>query len=168
MWESCTSFSCCDLPGRNESGRCPVLDLAVWKDNQGQGGATRIWYSFYEKPVTAPIVFHSRAAYGWRPKIVTLSEELRRRYRNTDRFHTSQEVDCIVERFLIKLANSGYGQDTRSQIIRSATVKFYREVLDHRTGGKRLYRTSGEMEKTRVFKGLDVKTWFRPKRGGSL
>ena len=73
----------------------------------------------------------------------------------------------MVRRYLVKLANSGYGQDTRSQILRSATVKYYREILDDRTAGRKMYRSSQEMERARTYKGLEVKTWFKPKRGGA-
>ena len=132
----------CDLPERHSNGRCLVLDIAVWSENSGAGGAARIRYTFFEKEISAPTVFHSKAAFSWRSKLVTLSEELRHRYRNTDRFHSDHEVESIVTKLLGKMANSGYGQSTRNQVLRSATVKYYREVLDSMTEGKKLYRTS--------------------------
>ena len=67
-----------------------------------------------------------------------------------------------MERFLDKLANSGYGKDTRSEVLRLVTTKFYRELLDSKTGGRKLYRTSLEMERARKFKRLEVKNWFKP------
>ena len=155
-----------DLPEKHKNGKCPVLDIAVWKDNSGEGGAAKVRYTFFEKEVSAPTVFHAKAAYSWRSKIVTLSEELRRRFRNTDRLHSRQEITDIVERFLIKLATSGYDRGTRTEILRSATVKYYREILDSETGGRPLYRSSKEMQRDRTFKGLETKTWFRPRRGG--
>ena len=112
-----------------------MLDLAVWADNTGREGVARIRHTFFEKAVASPTVFHSRAAYNWQAKIVTLSEELRRRYRNTDRLHTREEVVEIVGEFLTKMATSGYGESTRMEVIRSATVKYYREILKSETGG---------------------------------
>ena len=61
-----------DLSELNDSGRCPVLDLEVWADRAGDGKAV-IRHTFFEKAITAPYVFHSKAAYNWRSKIVTLS-----------------------------------------------------------------------------------------------
>ena len=131
--------------------------LLSGRRTQGGGGAARIRFSVYERAIAAPTVFHSRAAYNWRSKIITLSEELRRRYGNRERLHTSQEMDAVVGAFFQKLANSGYDRETRTQILRSAMVKFYRKILDSKMGGHQLYRSSSEIERARRFKGLELK-----------
>ena len=70
----------------------------------------------------------------------------KRHYRNTDRFDREEEVDTVVEKFLKKLANSGYGQDTKSQVLSLATTKFNRELLDSKTEIIWLYRTSKDQD----------------------
>ena len=62
-----------DFPECNESGRIPVLDLEVWATRTEEGKA-RIRHTFYEKAIASPSVFHSKAAYGWRSKIVRRDE----------------------------------------------------------------------------------------------
>ena len=39
-----------------------------------------IHHTFYEKNVSAPPVLHSKAAFSWKNKLVTLTEEMRRRW----------------------------------------------------------------------------------------
>ena len=40
--------------------------------------------------------------------MVTLVEEMRRRYRYMDRKHTQQETIEVARKFITKMANSGY------------------------------------------------------------
>ena len=65
-----------DLPEKHTDRKCPVLDLAMWTEKV-EADKPRIRFTFFEKEVTAPTVFHSQAAYNWRSKIITLSEEMR-------------------------------------------------------------------------------------------
>lgn len=40
-----------------------------------------IRHTIYEKEISAPLLFHTKASHSWRTKIVVLSEELRKRIR---------------------------------------------------------------------------------------
>ena len=55
---------------------------------------------------------------------MTLDEEFRRCYRNTDRFNREEKVDAIIVRFLEILTNSEFAKDTRSQVLKAATTMF--------------------------------------------
>ena len=112
-----------DLPEDNPDGRCPMLDLKVWTESVDRQCVIR--HTFFEKEISAPLVFHAKAAHSWRTKIVVLSEELRRRLRNTDRWHTLSERREIVGRFLQKLADSGYDPGMREEVIKSAVRKHH-------------------------------------------
>lgn len=79
-----------DLPELNESGKCLVLDLEVWVEKTEDGKAARIRQTSFEK-VAALSVFHSKVAYGWRSKIVTLAEEMRHRLKNMDKLHSRKK-----------------------------------------------------------------------------
>ena len=102
-----------DIPEKLEDHKCPVLDLAVWLEGRDDSGNLKIRYTFYEKAISAPTVFHSKAAYNCRSKLVTLSEEMRHRLRNMDVDHSLEEVLTVTKKFCSKLANSGYNQQTR-------------------------------------------------------
>ena len=112
------------------------------------------------------MVFHANGAFAWKPKLTTMSEELRRRLLHMDREHTEAEKDDIVDDFLLKMCDSGYNHSARKEIIVSAVKKYYRQILEEETGGRKVYRSSDEMAETRKLKALNNLTWFKGKRGG--
>ena len=54
----------------------------------------------------------------------------------------------------------------RKEVIKSAVTKYYRQILEQETGGRKLYRSAEEMAEGRRLKTLLNKTWFKSKRGG--
>ena len=114
---------------------------------EGSEGAVIIRHTFYEKSVTAPLVFHSKSAHTWRSKLVTLAEEVRRRLRNTDKRHSRTEILIILKTFSQKMIDSGYEVSSRQKILRSGIRKFYREVEQARKEGRSIYRTRDKMNK---------------------
>ena len=102
--------------------------------------------------MSAPIVFHAKAAYTWKSKIVTLAEEMRRRLRNLDELHTEEEIIEVARKFTQKLTDSGYDERTRMEILKSAVTKHLRQVDNWKRGGPALYRSSEEMKESRLFK----------------
>ena len=56
------------------------MGLAVWSETREEtrGQGARIRYPFFDIEVSAPTVFHSKAVYTWKAKIVPLAEEMRR------------------------------------------------------------------------------------------
>merc|ERR1711867_429748 len=72
-----------DLPELHPNGKCPMLDIQVWKEVTEEDFCI-VRHSFYQKPTTSPLVFHSGGAHAWRIKIVTLAEEMRRRLLHMD------------------------------------------------------------------------------------
>ena len=69
------------------------------------------------------LVFHAKESHIWRIKIVVLSEQLRRRYRNVDEKHSLGEKKEVIRRFLNKIMDSGYDLSTREEVIKSVTKK---------------------------------------------
>ena len=53
------------------------------------------------------------------------------------------------------------------EIIISGVKKYYRQIIEQESGGKRLYRSQEDMASSRKLKSFRNKTWFRNKRGGS-
>ena len=66
--------------------------------------------------------------------------------------HTEEEVEAVVSKFLQKLTDSGYKHSHRKEIIRSGYTNFCRRLIEDRTGGKKLYRTEGQMKQARKAK----------------
>ena len=68
--------------------------------------------------------------------MVTLSEELRRRYLHMDGHHSMEDRKIVIIDFLQKFADSGYYHSTRMEIVKSATRKYFCQEA----GGPRIYR----------------------------
>ena len=134
-----------------------MLDIQVWAETSGSHQTIR--HTFFEKETASPLVFNANSAYGWKAKITTLAEELRRRLTNMDELHTEEEMEKEVERFVQKLTDSGYLRRHRKEIIRSGCINFCRRQIQDRTGGKRLYRTEGEMKASRKAKKFGTQYW---------
>ena len=100
--------------------------------------------------------FHANGAYGWKPKITTMYEELRRRLLHMDTLYSKAEKEEVVRDFI----DSGYKHKTRKEIILSAVRKYYCQILEQETGGRQLYRSGKEMVESRRMKSLQNKTWF--------
>ena len=113
---------------RHDSGKCPMLDLQVWIDKKE--GHCRVRHTFYQKLSTSPLVFNSKGAHTWQSKIVTLAEELKRRFLNMDSYHTTDERLVVVTDFLHKMLDSGYDHRTRMEVVKSAAKKYYRQVMN--------------------------------------
>merc|ERR1712240_150694 len=108
-----------EIPELHENKKCPMLDFQVWAEMEEGGENVVLRHTFYEKATASPLVFHASSAYGWKPKITTLAEELGRRFTNMDKMHTEEERSQIVTNFLQKLTDSGYRKEHREEIIKS-------------------------------------------------
>ena len=139
-----------DLPELHPNNKCPMLDIQVWAELRGNHQVIR--HTFFEKETASPLVFNASSAYGWKAKITTLAEELRRRLTNMDKLHNEEEMEAVVGKFLQKLTDSGYKNSHRKEIIRSGCINFCRRQIEDRTGGKKLYRTETQMKEARKTK----------------
>ena len=69
-------------------------------------------------------------------KIVSLSQEVIRRQKNTGRNVRTERRIEIINEFAKKLELSGYGEKDRLEIITSGTKKYYRKVANELKGGE--------------------------------
>ena len=126
-----------------------------------------IRHGIFEKPVTSPLVFHSRGACPVKQKVIVLTEEAKRCLFNQGRDHKVEERVKDIYTFINKLVNSGYGKDLRREILTAGIKRFYRLMLQEAAGGRSLYRSMEEIVPRRRLKGLSTRMWFRPTRGGN-
>ena len=115
-----------DCQERNPDGKCPMLDLKVWKETEGDCATIR--HMFYETEVTSPLVFHAKGAHTWKLNLVRLGEEVRRRLQNTDRKHTEAKVLEILTKFSQKMTDSDYDVNSRQEVLKSGMRKYYTEL----------------------------------------
>ena len=106
-----------DVPSYHEDNKIPVLDLKI-KMNKEM--VNRIDYEFYEKPTKNPKNLLAESAINSSTKRTILTQECLRRIRNT-KIEIGEGVrNEHLNRFMIKMKNSGYSQNYRIQILNSA------------------------------------------------
>ena len=95
-----------------------ITGALCWADKEE--GVCVIRHTFFEKEISAPLVFHAKASHTWRTKFVVLSEELRRRLTNMDSRQSLQDRLVVIRNFLEKMSDSGYDNSTRGEVVKSA------------------------------------------------
>ena len=153
-----------DLPANHTSGKVPMLDLAVWKEERD--GIQTIRHSFYQKPTSSPLVFHGRGACPTKQKITILGEEIRRRMYNMDPLHSTEERKDVLAEFSQKMIDSGHTKEVQKEIICSGVRRYYRLRLQDVARTRNLYRNQEKMSTCRKAKWRKVRAWFKPQREG--
>ena len=127
-----------DVPSHHENQKIAVLDLEI-KMNETE--ENRIDYEFFEKSTKNPKLLLAESAINKNSKRTILTQECLRRMRNT-KLELGDEVrNEHLNRFMIKMKNSGYSSHYRAQILKSAINAFEKMLEEDRNGSKPLYRT---------------------------
>ena len=124
-----------EIPQDFPNNRLPTLDFTCWleddfeidgaSDNIENGEVdedqartrSRIFYSFFEKPMSSPFCILEQSALPENTKIASLSQEVVRRMLNTSELVSQQERNQVIETFITKLRVSGYHQEKIRRII---------------------------------------------------
>ena len=149
-----------DVPSNHSTRKLPILDLEVWVSN------SRIYHSFYKKPMATKKVVHAKSALPTKVKRSILLEEGSRRLRNCS---PELEWDTKVfhlNRLSSEMKNSGHSQTFRSTILNRVAVKYLASLSNHQEGKRNMYRNKKErLEQEQIIKALTGNdTWFR--KGG--
>ena len=83
-----------------------------------------------------------------------------------DSHHVWDDQKDVMMDFIQKMCDSGYDHQARMEVILSGVKKFYRQVIEQESGGRRIYRSQEDMASARRLKSFRNKTWFRNRRGG--
>ena len=97
-------------------------------------------HTFYEKSMASSYIIHRDSAMSWGVKRATIIGEIKRRMYNTDSLHTWQERVDILNRFCVKMLQSGYGQYNIYTLIKSGVGAYEKMVERAETGVCPLYR----------------------------
>ena len=153
-----------DLPEKNPSKKLAVLDLEV---NINKTEGNRVDYEFYEKPSKNNRVLLEDAALPSKQKRTILTQECLRRLRNT-KVELGKETQVKhLNKFMLKMKNSGYSAKYRKEILDSALRAFEHMLAEDSTGKKPLFRNrEWKKEERKKFK-LDRKiNWYKnPAKG---
>ena len=105
----------------------------------------------------------NQSAIGTRQKFQTLSNEIIRWMRNTDRLTTPIERATILTGLMRKMARSGYPLEMRRQVLQSGSQGYYTMVKNQRTRIRRINRTRDRvMDQERLERKItELTNWFR-------
>ena len=126
-----------DVPSYHEDKKIAVLDLKI---NLNEKEGNRIDYEFFEKSTKNPNLLLAESAINANSKRTILTQECLRRIRNTKLELGNGVRNEHLNKFMVKLKNSGYSANYRTQILKSALNAFEKMLEEDRNGTKPLYR----------------------------
>ena len=146
--ETAEDFDCNSLP---------TLDTRIWMTDEG-----KVQYSYFEKPMSSSKVMEKMSAIGERSKVASLSQDLVRRLLNTSITLPQSCINNVIDKYSIKLLNSGYSKPQIHNIITSGLRGFEGKLRKHRSGTVKLHQSAASGKAARNRKKLTGKTdWFR-------
>ena len=139
----------------------PMLDTQLRVDHTKYGECVR--HTFYQKPCSSKLVLMNASAMPVKTKIQTLSNDIVRRMRNTDRSATTKERADLVTDLMVRMARSGYPPTVRNQVARAGLQGYYTMVRSEREGRRPVNRTRDPaLDAERTERKLTAPTeWFR-------
>ena len=95
-----------DNPGRHEDKKLPILDMAVWTDDQGY-----LLYQHYEKEMSTKLVLSAHSAQSSSCKRnVHVQETLRRILNCSPRLNWQEQVAPILTDYMARMKDAGYAE----------------------------------------------------------
>jgi hypothetical protein len=147
-----------DTPCNYEDDAIAILDLKVSINAEEHN---RIDYQFYEKPTKNEKVLLADAAMSAKQMRTILTQECLRRLRNTSMEMGEEVQRKHLNKFMLKLKNSGHSPQYRKQILDSALKAFETMVREDKNGSKPLFRSRQWNKKERLEMKSKKKTnWF--------
>ena len=98
-------------------------------------------FEFFEKPTKNPRVILVDSAMSLAQKRTILTQECLRRLRNTKIALGVETQKIHLDKFMLKLKNSGYSQKFRTEILDSGLKAFQKMVDEDKSGIKPMYRS---------------------------
>ena len=145
--------------------KLPVLDFKIWQEkrkNEEGKNETVICHEYYENPMSSQLMMMMRSAMPHRTKIVSLSQEVIRRQRNTSRNVSEVVRRKNLSQMMCKLKRSGYDTNMRRKILVSGMRGYKRMVKDEEEGRRPINRPKWLGQKERRYKKLGGKSsWYK-------
>ena len=117
-----------DVPSENADGKLPVLDLAMWIEND------QVTNVFYKKKVSSIFTVLKRSAVSNRTKLNTLFEEVMRRLYNISPNLPLEVWETHLSKFSQCMMISGYSEVERMNTIKGAITR-YEDMIDKLKNG---------------------------------
>ena len=152
-----------ETPCTSKDRKIAILDVKV---NINENEQNRIDFEFFEKPTKIQRVILADSAMSFSTKRTILTQECLRILRNT-KIELGPEVQKThLDRFMLKLKNSGFSQKFRREILDSAFKAFEIMKIEDKNGVKPLYRSrTWNLEERRKNKSEKKQNWWNSSHG---
>ena len=125
-----------DYPSRYEDEKLPILDLKVWLGRRRKDEKRVIMYEYYEKEINSKWMIHAEAALAMQSKRTILTQQLLRVLLNCSEDLPWEHKAEKANKMMMKVQYSGYGQEFRHDIVKSA-IKAYNKIVEEEEDGIR-------------------------------
>ena len=158
-----TTFDC---PSLQESGKMPLLNLQVWVERvqkvSGGEGEWEVMWEYYRKPCATRTLMLARSAMSDRTKRSALTQEAIQILRNCSRSLPWARRAAHLSDFCLRMKISGYSENYRETVIRSALTAWEKQLELDRTGERPLFRPGDWNKEDRARKKESKKSgWFK-------
>jgi len=130
-----------DVPSNHDDYKVPILDLKCWitEVNTGNKTVTKILHEHYIKDVSSKMVIHRESAMPINSKRTILTQQCLRILLNC---HKDIGPDKIAEHltfFMLRMQASGYDQQLRFEILKSA-INAYNKMKEKEKEGEKIQK----------------------------
>jgi hypothetical protein len=129
-----------DTPSAHRNGRLPVLDMEFWVESD------LIYHQFYKKPMASRKVTLARSAFSTAQKrSILVQEGLRRLSNYSPDLPWSLKVQSL-NHLSIDMMDCGHSESFRRTIMGRVVGKYMKNLENHNSGLKCMFRTKQERE----------------------
>ena len=148
-----------DVGENHDNDKLPVLDLAMWMEEEGKGPQIR--FTFYRKPMASEYLITQRSAMPNKTKRETILQEGLRIMRNCDQSTSRMERQNELTKFANRMRVSGYNERFRHDMVKGVIERWDRVEQEVREGERVMYRNRKEIKDHKVQSGgRSSSTWF--------
>ena len=149
-----------DYPLKHSDGKVPILDVKVWIDD-----SNRVLHEYYSKPVSSRYVVPYESAMPLRDKRTVLTQDMLRVILRCSPLLPWNNVVSHLENYMLRMQYSGYRENERKQVLRSAINAYVNIKKEVQEGERPMYRNKRWKGKERAKLKRKMKThWYKKKK----
>ena len=111
-----------ESPSDFEDNKLPTLDIKIWI------ARGKIWYQFFQKPMSNNVVIQERSALSDQVKVSSLQEEVVRRLKHTNSDLPNQDRIDVLEDLSQRMVNSGHKPFFIKRVLVTGISKYERKL----------------------------------------
>ena len=147
-----------DFPSKYSDNKLPILDLKVWIEDN------KILHEYYSKSVASKSVVHNRSAMSLKDKRTVITQDILRVLLRCSPTLPWENIKQHIDEYTMRLQFSGYSEQFRKQVVRSAIIAHERIKEKVENGERPLYRRRKWKQNERAkSKRSKKENWYKQK-----